>query len=504
MRTRKASLNALSAFLDQGARMAVGLLLTPVLVSVLGGNAFGIWQVLLRSTANLSSLDGRGVEVLKWRIAGMQESADDAAKQRAVGAALIVWFLFLPLMVTTALVLIWRVPDMLGYGGAMLREVRYASLLLLINLAILGAINIFDAVLRGINLGYKRMGVMATIVLFSGALSILVALMGGGLIGLAGVQVFATLITGFTLYALVKRHARWLGMARPTRAELRAAFDASAWFVAWALIGNGIFLGDVLILGYASGSQTVSDYVVTAYVVQMIMVVIATAVSATLPGLGGIVGAQQYDKALGIWRESWLYSWLLGTTIGSTVLLCNPSFVSLWVGRDHYAGDLSSLLIVVAVFQLLFIRHDAAVINLAINIRRKVLIGGVALIASVVLAVPFAQSYGIIGLCVGLVLGRAILTASYPRIVLRFLRAPHSKGPPLPLKAWLITALIFGASWQIGSHVEIESWWELGIGGLAGVSVSGALAYLLGLSGVERSTLRKRITATRGIAPSSV
>jgi hypothetical protein len=46
--TRKATLNAIAAALDYFARLVVGFIVTPFLVSGLGDYTFGVWQILLR------------------------------------------------------------------------------------------------------------------------------------------------------------------------------------------------------------------------------------------------------------------------------------------------------------------------------------------------------------------------------------------------------------------------------------------------------------------------
>ncbi len=46
--TQRASLNIIASLLDYFAKMAVGLLLTPILVAGLGRALFGVWEMLGR------------------------------------------------------------------------------------------------------------------------------------------------------------------------------------------------------------------------------------------------------------------------------------------------------------------------------------------------------------------------------------------------------------------------------------------------------------------------
>ena len=56
--TQKASLNALAAALDYGARMLTTFVITPFLVSGLGDFLYGIWLIVGRLTGYLSAAGG--------------------------------------------------------------------------------------------------------------------------------------------------------------------------------------------------------------------------------------------------------------------------------------------------------------------------------------------------------------------------------------------------------------------------------------------------------------
>src|SRR4051794_32000298 len=67
--TRRASLNAVQSLLDYVAKLLVGFLLTPVLVSGLGRSLFGVWQMVSSLIGYMSATDGRPTEALRLVIA---------------------------------------------------------------------------------------------------------------------------------------------------------------------------------------------------------------------------------------------------------------------------------------------------------------------------------------------------------------------------------------------------------------------------------------------------
>ena len=59
---------------------------------------------------------------------------------------------------------------------------------------------------------------------------------------------------------------------------------------------------------------------------------------------------------------------------GGIILVLNPHFITLWVGAEYYLGEVSNLLIVLIMGQLVMSRFEAQVQDLSLNIRKKVLI----------------------------------------------------------------------------------------------------------------------------------
>jgi hypothetical protein len=97
-RSQKASLNMVASILDYGARVVVGLLINPLLVSRLGDLAFGVYQTLARLIGWATPAGGRPSQALKWTIARHQHSVQFEEKRLQVGSAVAVWFIFLPVL----------------------------------------------------------------------------------------------------------------------------------------------------------------------------------------------------------------------------------------------------------------------------------------------------------------------------------------------------------------------------------------------------------------------
>src|SRR5207247_9647934 len=85
--TQKASLTVVAYGLEYGAKLAVGLVITPILVSRLGQALYGVFEVLGRLTRDVAPVAGREPGALRGVGAGVQDERAPGAERRAVGGA---------------------------------------------------------------------------------------------------------------------------------------------------------------------------------------------------------------------------------------------------------------------------------------------------------------------------------------------------------------------------------------------------------------------------------
>ena len=133
-RSKIAALNSLASLLQYSTKILVQFLLTPILVSGLGDIFYGVWQILIRSVGFISAADGRPTQALKWVIANEQLSDDQYVKRKAIGSALGVGLIMMPVMAILGLTISWFAPDLTGVDESQHLTVRIVGILLTINL----------------------------------------------------------------------------------------------------------------------------------------------------------------------------------------------------------------------------------------------------------------------------------------------------------------------------------------------------------------------------------
>jgi len=490
--TGRASLNAVQSLLDYAARLGVGLVVTPLLVSRLGRELFGVWEMLNRLIGYMSAADGRPTEALRLVIATKQAAVDPLEHRRAVGSALVVWLLFSPLLAGLGAVLVWVSPVVTKVPPALYTTVRLASAALLVSLLLGGLASVPESVLRGMNLGYKRMGFQAGLNVIGGVLTAGAIYAGLGLVGVAGAQLVLMGITGVCFWILVKHYVASFGVARPSAQDVRALLGMSAWIAIGEVVAKVALASDVIILGMVVSPALVTTYVLTGYAGRIALGLHVFTTGAAMPGLGGVIGRGEYEWAARLRHEIMNLTWLFVTAVGATILLWNRSFLALWVGPENYAGFWANLLIVIATAQTALVRTDAYVLDATLQPRLRVGVAAIAGVAIVGASIALTPSLGIVGVCLGVLVGRLVQTIAYPLLVDRCLHRPARLALRAIARPLAVMLLIFGATAAVGDRVLAAHWLGWAVGVVASLALMIAVAFVAGLSAEARATVLGR------------
>jgi O-antigen/teichoic acid export membrane protein len=365
--------------------------------------------------------------------------------------------------------------------------------------------------LQGENLGYKRMGMSVILVFAGGCFTWLALYLKAGIVGVAVAVVASTFITGLFYLWVVRTHTPWFGISKPTLADTRQMLGLSWWFMGWNLVTSLLLASDVVVLGLLNSVESVTNYALTKYVPETLIGVIVIIVFGIMPGLGRIIGTGDYQKAVRLHDEINSFIWLAATTFGASILIWNRVFIGLWVGADHYSGSIPNLLVVVAAMQLALIRSDGNIIDLTLRMSQKVLLGFLSVTVSIVAASVLVGYFklSIVGLCLGIMGGRLIISIGYPILISRFLGVSLASQFNGLLRPAFVTILLFSIAVGLDNFVSIST--GTGINGwlifllLAGST--GVLMLLIsfyaGLAGDQRKNMLRRIRAAITTAESS-
>lgn len=450
----KAKLNALASYLNFGISSVLIFLLSPYLVNFLGNYSFGVWKSIQKILTFATVADGRATQALKWVIANDESKVDFSVKQQAIGSSLKVWLYFLPFMLLMISLLVWNLPNLINNLDSSFDESVYlVGFILGANMLINPLLAIPDAILVGTNNGYKSTSIQIIGVVFSNFLMVLVAYLGYGIIGLASVILLITLMNAVFIFYVCKKNITWLGVQKPSKEQIKEFFGFSFWVFLWSFVQKLILSTEILLITFLLNPETVSNYVFTTYIVQLAISVSLISGSAITPGLGKIIGANEFDKAREVAKSLRDVVMFIAAFFGGVILLLNRNFVSLWMGETYYMGEYSNLLIVLTMVHLVMFRIEGQVQDLSLKIRNKVIYGAIFAVLSFVLGLIGFELLGqrIEGVFLGILIGRILQVFIFQKLVNKMLVMKANKK--IILYAYLVTlfflskVFIYSESW---------------------------------------------------------
>ena len=501
--SKKASLNALASMIDYCANIIVAFLVTPIVVAGLGNYYYGAWQIIRGFIGYLTPASGRPAQALKFTLAKEQYSSDFELKRKYIGSTLVVFAIFLPLMTVLGAILAWFIPYWIKTPPQYVWGVRVACIVLVVNLIVDTIATIPRSVLQGENMGYKRMGLSTLLVFLGAGLTWLALYLNTGIVGLACATLLTTCIQGLFYLQVMHTYSPWFGVAKPTKGEIRSFLGISSWFMAWNLVNTFMLASGEVVLGLLHSVESVTNYTLSKYAPETGISIVAMMVFGILPGLGGIIGSGNLGKAAKIRGEIMSFTWLIVTVFGAGILLWNQIFLQMWVGPNHYVGNLQNLLIIFVVIQHVFIRNDANVIDLTLRLNLKVILGAISVAVSICVAsfLVYFLKMGITGLCLGLIIGRSLLSIAYPILIGRFLKIKFTTQLRAIIRPGFVTILIFLAAMGIERILPISGWHSLGgwilfllAAGITAI-VTLTIAFFLGLPKSQEKVILNRVRA---------
>lgn len=468
---------------------AVGFVANPLLLGALGPLMFGVWKSLQRYLDFATVADGRASQALKWIVAS-RTTFGDLEKRRDVGAAIIVWIRWLPVAALVAAALAVAMPLLIRGIPDDLRGAAYATAAVLAaNTVLAGLLAIPDAVLIGVNQGYKSMLVTTVFFVASNAVMIIVASSGGPLWSLAVVVLVAAAGNAGCTLLIAKRAVPWWGLARPTALDLRRVFGYSSWTLGWVLVDKLFLTCELIVISVMVGALSVTQYTFTTFVMQFVLSIALVTASGFMPLLGARLGSSETAAAAELARS--VRHLVIGVAVlgSAAVLALNGTFVTAWVGDDQYLGTTLNALFVVCGLQFALIRLDGQILDVTMRIAPKVLVGLFSSAGGIAAGcVGYAVSHDVAVALLAIIGFRMVSNVAYPYLVARSV-----PGSAVPWRTVGAAAVLLLVSFVIGTLLHGDRLSTV-VGGVVCWLVLAAAAGWAGL--IPRTTLRALLSRT--------
>lgn len=455
--------NALSSYLNTAVTALVGLIVNPLLLTALGSTNFGTWKAIQRLLNVGSAANGGAMQSLKWVIAHRSKNTSDDEKRRDVGAAFVVLLYWVPVLFAVIAIIVYLLPNLL-------RDIPHDDMWMIyatggilgVNVILVSFSALPDAVLFGMNQGFRSMNVTTGVLILTNAGMVVAAVLGWGLVGVAIATALGTCLNGALTFLVLRKRVGWWGLAKPSRNDIRRLSKFSGWVFTWAFVMRLSLATEVIVLSAFAGVDYVSSYTFTSYVTVLALSVCQLTTSALMPKLGSMIGNEEWPGARAIAREARELTLALATGIGSLAIMLNQSFVEIWAGGDQFMGQAVNILMTIAFVQFAVFRTDSQIQDTGLNIGKKVMLGAAVTVSTIAAAGgAFSLSDSVEIMFIALIATRLVATLGFP------LLANHAiRGRSWPVGRAAVGALLLALSVGVARFVDAENLAELLVWGL--------------------------------------
>lgn len=328
--------------------LAAGFLLTPYLIRALGDAGYGAWVLVGSISSYFWLLDfGLGSSVTK--LVSELHATGDRRRLNAVVASSVA---LLAVVGLVSLVVSWVVA---GFADAFFvlspeiaADVRTMIVLTGITALVSFPLGVYGGVLRG----YQRYDLLNLMVIVSTVtntvLSVAVAYLGFGLVGLTFVGLVTNLIVGVGRLLLARRYDPGLDLW-PTSfsvSVLRDITSFSAWVFVINLAVQVVYRTSPIIIAALLGVSLVTPFALASTLVQYVKRFVDPILAVLLPAYAELSAVDDRATIRRLFLEGSRAVGVIAMPMALGLVLLGRPFIRLWVGPEYDAsGDLLVLLV---------------------------------------------------------------------------------------------------------------------------------------------------------------
>jgi O-antigen/teichoic acid export membrane protein len=486
--------------------VAVNFFVAPFVVKSLGDEAYGTWVLLASLVGYMGLLDvGVRSAVLRF-ISRHHARAEHQEAGRMASVGLMIFGAMGLLAITLSLIGALLIHKFANIPADALVQARWV--LVLGGLGI--AVSLVSGVFGGSLSALQRFDLQAAVNVIVGAgraVAIVLTLhYGGGLVGLAVVQLLVSVAQALAQYALTRRLYPQLAFNfRGIRGEeFRKVFSFSLYSSLLHVSGALVFSADAIVIGAFLPVAFITFFAIASTLTDYTRSIIASIAQVVTPRASALEATGGLDELRALVLRAAMISTLVTLPITITFAVRGPSFIGRWMGAD-YAFVAGQILLILAVA----LTFDGA---------RRVLMSAIIGMNQHRLLVPFYLLEGVVNIALSVywikplgLLGVALGTA-IPNLVTALLVIPWlaRRTVSLPIgefwvKVWvrpLLAMVPFAAASALVESVDRSSSLLVFFAGVAAcVALAAIGAWFVAFSAAERTAFAAAFRARIGRAP---
>ncbi len=490
--------NAIANYGGFVVSIAVVFFLTPLVVSTLGMEAFGLWALVF-ATVGLVGLLDMGLQTTTVKFVGECKGRKDVETRNRIVSTIAALYLVVSL---GALALIWGLSLAFSHVfGIPEQQQRTAVLLVWILGARVTFLGLPLSLFRAILFGEQRIVLLNVIqsatTLAYGATAWVLLSLGGGLVSLAWVNLVAMVVEHVTYAGCAFRAVPGLRFA-PSLVDPRL-LARTLGFSGYQVVVNGATFvrlrSDVFMINLFLPLSAVGIYAVAQKMAEQMSLVLKRGVNVLAP-VAAEFGGNQDREALGLlFLTGTKYAFALALSLWVLCFSLGTQAIIAWIGPE-FASAGPVLVILAGAMVLATVEGVAAsVLAMTGHHRATSRAALVSALVNIVASLLLIRSYGILGVAIGtLIAGLSIDVVIVPRLAFRAygVRA-------MDFVRHVLVPAALAASVQFVAVDMIKRVWapqtlpQIGLASMAGFLVFASCFWRLGISTQHRAAFLRHV-----------
>ncbi len=432
MSRKKAYIKGLtSTTLQKIMTKVIGLAVTPIVLSYLGKDEYGIW-IVIGSLVGYMGLMDLGITGSVTQLIAKSDCVENADKINSiVNNSFFLQVIIGSMIIVLGVILSSFFPEWFEIHPDS-KEMAWMAFLLA---AIGYGISLPPRTLQGLIIGKQQIALSVWLEFFmfilTTALNLGMLHLGFGLISLP----IGTIIVRLLSYAV------YFKMAKRTFPQLHLSISYFKWQEAksilsvsliWFIGGMSaaiIYSSDTIIIGSVIGTGIVTVYALTYRLSEVFRHFIYTISGTAMPGMGQLSGQGEIEKIRNIFFI--MFPFIMNVTFSAVlfIILFNEAFIGLWVGEELYGGNDLNIVFALTLLTTVVFHSFSVILSSGLNLKAIAISRSLEAILNIVLSLWLVQDFGIVGVALGTVIA-SVMTSFWvvPYFASRYLSISLSEA----------------------------------------------------------------------------
>lgn len=390
----------------------IGLIVTPIVLSYLGQDEYGIW-IIIGSFLGYMGLMDIGITGSVTQLIAKNDNKETMKKINIiVNNSFFLQVIIGAIIIVLGIICSFFFPNWFEINPDS-KETAFMAFLLA---AIGYGISFPPKTLKGLIRGKQQISLSIwlefSMFLLTTGLNLYFLHLGFGLMSLPIGTIIVRLLSYFVFYKIAKKTLPELDLALSyfKWEDAKSILNVSSvWFIG-SMSAVVIYTSDTLIIGATLSTGVVTIYALTFRLSEFLRDLIYTINSTAMPGLGQLAGQGNFERIRSILIT--MFPFVINITFGATlfVIFFNQEFVRLWVGDKMYGGDDLNLIFGLTLFTTVVFHTFSMILSSSLNLKAVTISRVTEAILNIVISLILVKDYGFLGVALGTIIA-SLLTS---------------------------------------------------------------------------------------------